>query len=41
MALLAAAAVMLSPMQPAQADLNVLEAAAGGEFGIGSAMQYG
>lgn len=39
MALLASAALLSSA--PAYADLNELEAAAGGEFGIGSAMQYG
>lgn len=38
-ALLASALLALSP--PAFADLNVYEAEAGGEFGRGSAMQYG
>lgn len=40
----AAAAVLASALlmcPPALADLNVYEAAAGGEFGIGSAQQYG
>lgn len=38
-ALLASALLAVSP--PAFADLNVYEAEAGGEFGRGSAMQYG
>ncbi|GFR42620.1 hypothetical protein Agub_g3551 [Astrephomene gubernaculifera] len=38
-ALLASASLALAG--PALADLNALEAAAGGEFGIGSAQQYG
>jgi hypothetical protein len=40
----AAAAVLASALlmcPAALADLNVYEAAAGGEFGIGSAQQYG
>lgn len=37
----AAAAALLVGCGPALADLNVLEAEAGGEFGRGSAMQYG
>lgn len=39
LAFLASAALLACP--PALADLNVYEAAAGGEFGIGSALQYG
>ncbi|KAF8065811.1 TL20.3 [Scenedesmus sp. PABB004] len=35
------ASALLSIAQPAWADLNVYEAEAGGEFGRGSAMQYG
>lgn len=38
-AVMASAALLLA--QPALADLNAFEAAAGGEFGRGSAMQYG
>ncbi|GLC41121.1 hypothetical protein PLESTB_001793800 [Pleodorina starrii] len=36
-----AASATLALAGPALADLNVYEAEAGGEFGIGSAMQYG
>ena len=44
-ALTGAAALLLSfsafACQPALADLNKFEAAAGGEFGVGTAAQYG
>ena len=38
---LAAAVVTLSPVMPAVADLNKYEAETRGEFGIGSAAQFG
>lgn len=40
-AALAAAVVTLSPVMPAVADLNKYEAETRGEFGIGSAAQFG